>query len=269
MRINVIDFKVNQNKIKQSDLNIIMNMVQDRKIPKRKFFCRVYHDLHYLIEFHEEDYPSSKSPIDEIQAFYEKIYWRHFYYFLYSFIFYNYTYEKYLEVKQSFRADFEENEIDEEVDVLEEDTDYPLFRKIYPHLAMFKSLIDAYTFYEKLLEDNTLFNQIEDLKLLERRVDIRKHDISINGEIVMMYLTYGRNSAKSHASRVRNFQTKALKQQEQSKNFSNYLAKLILDDYYRKKYYNSRLRIDDFLETQDIGKISRRTFFSFQNVKLS
>ena len=266
MGIKQIEFVKNHYKIKQSNLDELMDKIQHRKIKKKKLFCRILHDLNYLIEINEVDYPkySWTCPISELQILYKKIYWRHYYFFLYCFIYYNYTQQKYIEVEQAFRKKFEEEEIDEELGFLEEDTDYSLFRKIYPSLALYKALLDAYVYYEKILEDKTLFKEIEDLELLEKRLDIRKHDVSRNGNIVMMYLTYGRNPTKSYSSRVRNFNTKVLKQQEEAKDFSNYLAALILNDYYRKKYYNSKLRIDEFLETQDIKKISKRTFFSYK-----
>lgn len=251
--------------IKLSTLEELMSKLENRKIPRKKFFCRVFHDLHYLIDLKKEDYVSSnwKSSIEEVQNSYEKIYWRHYYFFLYSFIFYSYSTEKCLEVEQAFKEQFEEIEYDED---FEGATDYPFFRKHYPQMAVFKALIDAKIFYEKLAEDKSLFAEIEDLELLEKRLDIRKNDIAFeDGKIKMMYLTYSRNPHKSHATRVRNFGKQAFNQQVVAKEEANYWAKEIISRYYQLKHYNSKLTVDQFLVIEDARNISRRTFFTYKN----
>lgn len=250
--------------IKLSTLEELMTQLENRKIPRKKFFCRVFHDLHFLIDLKKEDYATSNwtSSINEIQKSYEKIYWRHYYFFLYSFIFYTYSPKRCVEVEQAFKEQFVEIEHDED---FEEDTDSPFFRKHYPQMAVFKALIDAKIFYEKLSEDKSLFGEVEDLDLLEKRLDIRKNDIAFeNGEIKMMYLTYSRNHSKSHASRVRNFGNQVYKQREIAKEEASDWAKEIIAKYYQMKYYNSKLTVEQFLKSEEARGISRRTFFNYK-----
>lgn len=265
-------------------LNEIVENAVNKSLIRKKNFCRIFHDLCLLRRTESSDYPDPNYlHIEEIDINYQETFYREYFFFLYAFIYYDYNFEKYSKLKKLIQKAIESN-IDEDTvryslekeELIKESNinikkgekaqfaDYLLFREFYPQLALFKGMALAYKKYEDFQNDKSLLNEIMDVNEIEKRIKVRKHEVHFQGTIHLMYLTYKRSKYKSHATRVRNYETDIMKQQETEKYFSQDMAKSVISEYYRQKHYNSKLKIDEFLENQDVHDISRRTFFSYK-----
>ena len=278
---------MNISDVEYATLNELLENLSNERISSKKMFCRVFHDLAILTNSYDKDCPNILiAGIEDIQKFYKKMYWRNYYFYLFSFIYFDFKQEGFHEVEKTFRNNLENEDIGDIDDVIEEleeyelevrehnsnlkktdkkyMDDYLLFRMHFLTLAIYKAFIDSFKEYSILCSSSSNFKEVLDIKLLEKKLDIRKHETVQNNRIVMMYLTYSRASNKSHTTRVRNYQTAVLKQQKRTHQFSNDMARIVMSNYYQMKHYDSKLKVDDFLKSEGACSTKKRTFFKYK-----
>jgi len=280
---------MNEEEIIYSNIDNLLKNLKNTNVKSKTIFCQIYHDLLWLQIAYNKDTKTIfgdenkafnlTEDIEYVEKVYKKLYWRFYYFFLFHFIYSAYN-QKALAKHESLFVNDIEGKLKKDGDLYFEfvkeyaffgtlkdatiQEDYTLFRANYYLLASYKGFIDAKNEYLALNKKGSNFNELLDIYVLEKHLDIRKEEMVDKNKIMMMYLTYRENPNKSDEDRTSSYQTIITKDQLDFGPFSHKRARLIVSNYYQMKYYNSRLTIKDFLDSDAAESVGRGTFLTYK-----
>lgn len=275
--------------IAYSDIDFLVRNLRNKNVRTKTVFCQVYHDLVWLqlaftkdkktILGNENRILNLTEDIEYVEKVYKKLYWRSYYLFLFHFIYLDYTAKALLKHEKALVKDIDsklEKDSEQYFKFIKEyaifgenrdavfQEDYSLFRANYYLLATYKSFVDAKKEYRALNKKGSNFNELLDIYVLEKHLEIRKEEMVDKNKIMMMYLTYNDNPNKSEEDRTSVYQTTITKDQLDFGPFSHKRARFIVSNFYQMKHYNSRLTIKEFLETEAGESVGRGTFLTYK-----
>lgn len=251
---------------------LVENLSNERVGYKQKF-CRFLHDI-CLLKNNDSSVLFKNLNGDEfvenetIEKYYNTLKHRLYYFYLFNFIYLNYTADDVRELGKELDDRALEEEIYEDA-VWE--TTYTITAQIVGYLEA------AREYYDFLTNKKSSVKKYLNAELIEEQCNILKEDVERKG---FKYLTYNRNvNSKltddetkkrkkiSHSTRLRIAEkdtTEIYAFQKEQQQDRDIRLKNVMQDYYDCKRKNNKLTINQYLESNKT--VSKRTFFNYKKV---
>lgn len=256
------------------DYDILVENCSNLRISKTyvQKFCRFYYDIVQLqsnnksILYINLDRNGTFKDIETIENYYNALKFRYYYFFLFSFIYLDFSTEGAQKIGNDLSEEFDN------LDLIDDE-----WKISYVAVANIRGYLMALDEYKNFLSNRKWsVKKYLDADLIEKKCRILKEDVKNRN---FQYLTYYRNVNKknldkctgrkkkiSHSKRLRNAQKGTLDlyefQEEQQEQRDQRVIE-IMQEYYDLKRRDRKLTINEFLQNH---KISKRTFFNYKKI---